>query len=115
MNKCKFCNKITKNTKYCSRKCVGLHKRGTGKSHIRILVKGERIYLHRHVLIQHGYELKSTDIVHHKDENKFNNSIFNLEVLKGRDAHLHRHNYYRKQPSEKEMQQAMDDFIEFGF
>lgn len=118
MNKCKFCNKLTKNNKFCSRRCIGLAKRGTGKSHVRIAVKGKRVYLHRHLLICHDYPLKDTDIVHHKDENKFNNTISNLEVLSDRREHLKKHNYYKKElrvPTKEEIEKYEEETKDFGW
>lgn len=41
-----------------------------------------RVYYHRFIMSLYlGRNLKSSEQVHHKDENKLNNSIFNLEIL----------------------------------
>ena len=101
--KCKICGTtLTKSQrKTCSRKCQGKHLgnlfRGKGKSpYIQIRVNGERIYLHRHVWEKaNGRKLVDGEIVHHKNEDKRDNRAENLEVLSGRAAHLHVHNYHK--------------------
>jgi len=41
-----------------------------------------RVYYHRYIMSIHlGRWLTTTEVVHHKDENKLNNSIDNLEIL----------------------------------
>lgn len=88
--------------KYCSRECSYLFRRGKhktdhskqAKNHTRIRVNGKRVYLHRYLVNKHIRLLLEGEIVHHKDDNKFNNTIDNLQILSGRSAHLHIH--YRK-------------------
>lgn len=60
-----------------------------------IRVNGERVYLHRYVFETEIRPLQPGEIVHDKDENRFNNSAENLEALSGRAAHLHIHDYHR--------------------
>lgn len=101
---CKICGALLKKRqkKVCSRKCLGKHLsklyRGKGKSlYIQIRVEGGRIYFHRHVWEKaHGRKLEFGEIVHHLNEDKRDNRAENLEVLAGKAAHLHIHNYHRK-------------------
>ena len=53
----------------------------TGYKRVYVAGKG-RMLEHRLVMERHiGRKLTSTECVHHKDENKTNNSIDNLEIL----------------------------------
>lgn len=70
-------------------------RRGTGKSHIRIRINGKRVLLHRYLFNRFIMPLKDTDIVHHIDDNRFNNNLTNLELCKNRAEHLKKHNYYK--------------------
>ena len=51
----------------------------------------KRKYEHRMIMEQHiGRELKDDEIVHHKDGNKINNDINNLEIISKKDhAKMH--------------------------
>jgi hypothetical protein len=94
-----------KTQKFCSRDCYRLAKTNPViKNHRRIWHNGRRVYEHRLVWeLTTGETLKTTDIIHHKNENKLDNRFENLEKLEGRAAHLHAHNYYRRgtwQPSD---------------
>ncbi len=52
--------------------------------------KKTTVLQHREVMEKHvGRKLLSTEIVHHKDENKQNNSIDNLEILTPSDHAKH--------------------------
>lgn len=52
---------------------------------------GERLYTHRRIMENHlGRRLKSSEHVHHKDGNKLNNDIDNLEVITQHE-HLRNH------------------------
>jgi hypothetical protein len=61
-------------------------KRGSGQGwmeqgYLFLSVKGTRIALHRWLMEQHlGRKLLSNEIIHHKDWNKLNNSLDNLEL-----------------------------------
>lgn len=56
-----------------------------------ITIDGKRILKHRYVMERHlDRPLRSYEIVHHKDGNKLNNSIKNLE-LTARDEHVKHH------------------------
>lgn len=58
-----------------------------------IHVKGKRIFEHRHIMEQNlGRPLSKSEIVHHKDENKRNNTIENLQVLLRTDHPFHHPN-----------------------
>lgn len=118
MKNCVICGATLKKTqrKVCSRNCLRKHLsrifRGKGKSpYIQIRVNGERIYLHRHIWEKaNGRKLRDGEIVHHVNENKRDNRAENLEVLSGRAAHLHVHNYHKKNQPKCET-----DFTEFGW
>jgi hypothetical protein len=56
-----------------------------------IKVNGVKIDEHRHVMQQHiGRKLTRNEIVHHKDGDKLNNDISNLEIL-SRSEHTRMH------------------------
>lgn len=62
------------------------------KTHyVLVRINGRYVKEHRYVMEQHlGRKLLRTEEVHHKDTNKFNNDISNLEVLsKSEHARLH--------------------------
>ena len=65
----------------------GLHASG----YRNITVDGIRVLEHRHIMEKHlGRKLKRTEIVHHADGNKLNNSIKNLQIV-SRSAHVKCH------------------------
>jgi hypothetical protein len=115
MKICSWCKKALtkKQKKFCSIRCYGLSRRGSGKSHIRIRVNGKREYLHRWKVEQRIRKLEPDEIVHHIDENKHNNSLQNFEILSGRAAHLHAHNYYRHRRNQR--QQTAEDWQDYGW
>lgn len=68
----------------------------TTDGYIWIYVKGKprnQIKLHRYIMEVHlGRELHPREIVHHKDENKLNNSLDNLEITTiSEHNRIHRH------------------------
>lgn len=66
--------------------CVGVH----GYRYVRI--GGKRKLEHRAVMESHlGRPLGRTEVVHHKDGNKLNNTISNLELKAGQAEHLLEH------------------------
>ena len=87
---------------YCCPECIGIHKHAinlTTKPYwyengykIILLPNGEHIKEHRYVMEQHiGRKLSEKEIVHHKDGNKLNNNIDNLEVMSASEhSTLHR-------------------------
>lgn len=95
---CRACGKfVPAPKKHCSYRCYGKAQRGrckrdrqspSKKAYIMIrLPDGSREYLHRHVWRLHnGKEIPEGYIVHHKDENKYNNHPSNLE-LRREDEH----------------------------
>lgn len=121
MRLCAYCTKELKprQKRYCSPLCSSLGLRGSGSSHIRVMHNGRREYLHRIVFEQHFRALEPGEIVHHKDENRHNNSPENLEALSGHAAHLHAHDYYRgrkrKKMSSSEIDAEVEALAEFGF
>lgn len=97
---CEYCEKVcelypseAKRFRFCSRKCQGMDLRYSnlspqGSSYIdfygyRHLKHGDKwIREHRIVMQEHlGRELTSDEVVHHKDKDKLNNDISNLEVM----------------------------------
>ena len=93
----------SKSKKFCSQACCGISRRGinnhkykggfTIKAGYRVIcVDGIRKYEHRHVMEQHlGRPLLSTEVVHHKDHNRANNDISNLELLSSHSEHRKLH------------------------
>lgn len=111
----KFCSKECKKTNWDRTSAVRLHdhireigssafKGGIGITTdgyiwIRIKNKGyqhDQIKLHRYLMqIKLGRKLKSTEIVHHIDENKLNNDIDNLMIVT-RSEHNKIHRFLEK-------------------
>ncbi len=91
--KTEFEHYATKKRKFCSRKCLkNFDYPGsfwTGKNGYLYYRKGrgKKILVHRIVA-----GIKDSRIVHHKDGNKLNNSLDNLEILKCQADHLKIHN-----------------------
>lgn len=118
IRECEICSfpLTRKQIKTCSRECQAeLFRRayrGRGKSpYIQIRNEnGEREYLHRYIFRTKVRPLRNGEIVHHKNENKRDNSVNNLEAISGRAAHLHEHNYWRKP-----LQSSEEDFKTFGW
>lgn len=88
-------------TKYCSYKCKQDHSwilgvklrgdsqryRGEGKTYVKL----EGKHMHRTIMERTlDRKLTSSEVVHHKDGNKRNNDIANLEVLT-RSEHTRQH------------------------
>lgn len=52
----------------------------------------DRVYYHRYVMEKHlGRKLSSDEVVHHIDENKENNSIYNLQIMTRSEHAIHHH------------------------
>lgn len=108
---CHYCEKVfntnqsskTHANKYCSQICYrqgrkGQHTKRYNGGHISasgyhiIIVHGEKIPEHRYVMQQHiGRPLLKTEVVHHRDSNRLNNRIENLELLPSNSAHRQHH------------------------
>jgi hypothetical protein len=69
-----------------------------------IQINTRQVRLHRYVMECHlNRVLKSSELVHHKDGNKFNNNIDNLELI-SRDMHIkvHKPEHFNKYKITKE-------------
>lgn len=59
--------------------------------YMKISIKGKEYKYHRYVLsVYLGRELDVDELVHHKDGNRLNNSLENLEIM-SRSAHMKLH------------------------
>jgi len=91
------------NRKYCSPTCFAKSQAGKTKSpsgdgnidahgYRIIRINGHRIREHRYVMELHlGRKLLDSEVVHHKDHNKLNNSPSNLELLASQTDHTQLH------------------------
>lgn len=105
MKECLNCKKefYTTRNNFCSKNCAYEYKKKNYK-HKLYLENGYEIrYIngynkkgnvknHRYIMEQYlGRKLKENEVVHHKDENKLNNDISNLEVMtRSEHSKLHR-------------------------
>src|SRR5207253_1241942 len=72
-----------------------------GYKYVRI--PGRRCMEHRLVTERHiGRRLDRSEVVHHKDGNKLNNTIENLELIQSQGEHCQRHRRRFSSLSEKE-------------
>ena len=63
----------------------------TTAGYVSLLVDGRRVLEHRHIMEQHlGRKLARNEVVHHRNENKSDNRIENLELLT-KAEHSRRH------------------------
>lgn len=78
---------------FCSPACRdrGQYKHGLNKSGYRIIRRGGRqVYEHRWIMEQHlDRQLASNEHVHHKNGDKADNRIENLEILFESEHHCH--------------------------
>lgn len=108
MLKCESCKEDylgEPGTRYCSSKCMGVgkmgaaHPRWKGGRHtnsrtgyVFLSINGKYVMEHRHVMSEHlGRPLLRTEQVHHKDGNKSNNNISNLELCSSAVEHRQKH------------------------
>ena len=99
---CKYCgnefyqypSRTKQGVVYCSRKCSGMARSGENNQNFvrgyqlnqwgykMVYHDGKKVYEHRLIIEQAiGRKLLPYEEVHHKDGNKLNNSLDNLEVL----------------------------------
>ena len=102
---CKNCgNPINSGAKlFCSWKCYQAMNKGETSpkyknGHVRVDgyrllgIDGRDVLEHRYVMEQHiGRPLLQKEVVHHKDGNKLNNSIDNLELFNSQSSHVNAH------------------------
>ena len=103
--RCKYCDKEFYSTRndFCSKKCACEYKKANYKHKTYIENGYEVRYIngynkkgnvkeHRYIMEQYlGRKLNSNEVVHHKDGNKLNNNISNLQVMtKSEHSKLHR-------------------------
>lgn len=94
------CKLNRKYKNYCSNECkFKAHQKGYGLTtdgYVWIYIgNNKEIKLHRYLMeIKLGRKLKSSEIVHHKDFNKLNNNIDNLEIV-NRTKHNKIHNFLK--------------------
>jgi hypothetical protein len=50
-----------------------------------------RVYYHRYIAWEAGLMTSAEQVVHHKDGNRQNNELSNLQVLSGQSEHMHLH------------------------
>lgn len=99
----------------CSPQCSGKLRRGENHTRYKggcvhprsgyktISVKGKPILEHRYVMQQSiGRPLTSKEVVHHKDGNRLNNSIENLELLSSTAHHAEVHRKYYQTPTHRQ-------------
>lgn len=84
--------------RFCSRACHNrsiVHPVRESKSYRMMSINGACVRVHRYVMEQHlGRKLRSDEVVHHKDGNKQNNDISNLEIVSPSE-HPYKHCSYR--------------------
>ena len=86
INMCKYCKKefLSKQGKkqlFCSTKHKQKHFNDKFK-YIFVRKNGEKILLHRYVVESHLHrKLKSDEIIHHKNNDIFDNDIANLQIM----------------------------------
>lgn len=73
----------------------------------KVQVGGRTVSEHRHVVAQSGTPLSDEDVVHHKNEDRYDNRLDNLEVLSHAE-HSQRHN--QKHPVTKVCAVCEDPF-----
>jgi hypothetical protein len=102
VKKCAHCGEpferraaLAARTTYCGRACFFAarpHATITARGYREVRVDGRYIQEHRSVMEQAlGRPLLSSEVVHHKDSNKLNNDISNLELLPGQSEHMQTH------------------------
>lgn len=89
---------------FCSKECFNKYERPHTKENIlstyRMIIRnGERISEHRYIMEQHlGRKLERYEYVHHKNRNKHDNRIENLELM---TPTTHNREHFEKLPKTK--------------
>ena len=83
--------------------------------YIWININGKQMHEHRHIMEKFlGRKLKSIECVHHKDGNKSNNQIGNLEVM-GNSEHVSHHLFERHAAAKPRFSECHPDRKHFAF
>lgn len=96
--------------KYCSETCQHIAMRGEGhplwnggvthdNGYVKVWTKEKVMKEHRLVMEKHlGRKLRSDEIIHHKDHNRSNNDISNLEIMtRSEHSRLHAYEKWERQ------------------
>jgi hypothetical protein len=116
--RCEICDKPydcrRKWQRTCSNACAGQIRSGPANPHWKggcvsrygyrlICVNGKQVLEHRYLMEQHlGRSLERSEVIHHRDGNKLNNDLSNLELLPSNAAHKTRHFLYFRNETHKE-------------
>lgn len=123
--RCSYCNKDIlvepnriRDKNFCDNECKFLSRQvGCGLTtdkYVWIRVGNEQVKVHRYLMeVKLGRKLKPSEIVHHIDFNKFNNSIDNLEVLTITE-HNKKHNALGAENRTDTYSKEEDDAIKSG-
>jgi len=91
--------------RFCSKKCqYGFDYKGSywvGKNGYLYYQKGKKYKKLVHRIIS---GVLSGQVIHHKDGNKLNNNLINLEILKNQSEHIKKHNPIQYRWKHKELE-----------
>lgn len=116
---CEYCHDEyvgwNKAQRFCSKQCQGLGFRGPNNPHFkgghvlkqsgyRIIYRdGKRGFEHRFIMEEAiGRELMNGEVIHHRDGNKLNNVLSNLELHNCNAVHMGRHSKWYRDTHQKQ-------------